>query len=385
MGPLLALTLLAGFGGEWTPAELEALAAMSPLEAPPADPTNRVADDPAAARLGQWLFFDPSLSGNGRISCATCHDPAKGFSDGKSVAETLGRGTRRTPTVVNAAYQRWLFWDGRVDSLWAQAVQPIENPLEMGGDRRAVAGYLAREGDLRRAYEQVFGAPPDPGRADLVFANVGKAIAAYERRLVRGDAPFDRYVAHLTGRPGGDEGALDSAARRGLHLFLGRARCSLCHSGPSFSDSEFHNTAAPPGEWGDPQDPGRYRGLTLLAADPFNAAGPFSDAPQSAAARRLARLRHTTESFGAFRTPSLRNLAHRAPYMHAGQFKTLGDVLRFYSTREELAPTSHHQESILRPLNLSPTELADLEAFLLSLEGRPLDPSLLRAPSSPLL
>lgn len=424
MGPgpaLITLLALAAdpapVGDEPTERQLETLARLTPLGSPPADPTNRVADDPRAARLGRWLFFDPGLSGNGEISCATCHDPELGFSDGKPVAETLGRGTRRTPTVVNAAFHRWLFWDGRADSLWGQAVEPIENPIEMGGDRLAVAHHLAGDAELRAAYEQVFGslplledegrfppharpvrdepehphdaaweamAPGDRNAVSRVLANVGKAIAAYERRLVRGDAPFDRYAAHLLDREGGDPDALSPAARRGLDLFLGRGNCTLCHAGPGLSDSEFHNTAAPPGEFGDPQDAGRFAGAARLVVSPFSAAGPYSDAPQGRAARRLERLRVGTETFGQFRTPSLRNLVDRAPYMHAGQFPDLESVVRFYSTLEGTAGRSHHQELVLRPLRLDEGEIRDLVAFLEGLEGRPLDPELTRAPVSPL-
>jgi len=415
------LALAAGAGGasvarqDAGPLDVRRLARFSPLPAPPADPTNRVADDPRAARLGRYLFFDPGLSGDGTVACATCHDPSRAFSDGKPVAETLGRGTRRTPSLVNVAYMRWLFWDGRADSLWAQAVEPIENPIEMGGDRVAVARHLREGRELRAAYEALFGAlpelddarrfpahaRPDPERPDApharawssmseedreavegVLANVGKAIAAYERRLVRGDAPFDRHVRSL--REGAGEGSLEASARRGLALFLGRAGCAQCHSGPNFSDSEFHATGAPPGPFGDPEDAGRYAGAERWAASPWNAAGPHSDDRSGPAALRVSGLRRGSETWGEFRTPSLRNLAGRAPYMHAGQFLTLEDVVRFYSTLEGAVGRSHHQEQVLAPLHLEPAEVADLLAFLRSLEGAPLDPSLLQAPTSPL-
>ena len=367
-----------------TERELQKLARLTPLGPVPADPTNRVADDPDAAHLGQWLFFDPALSGNGEVSCATCHDPETGFSDGKPVAETLGRGTRRTPTVVNAAYMRWLFWDGRADSLWGQAVEPIENPIEMGGSRAGVARYLAADEALSEAYERVFDSPPSQEDPESVLVNVGKAIAAYERLLVRRDSPFDRYAAYLLGEDGGDPEALSASAHRGLELFLGPANCTLCHAGPNLTDSEFHNTAAPPGEFGDPQDPGRYVGAAKVSVSDFNAAGPYSDEREGRSARRVQRLRVSTESFGEFRTPSLRNLAGRAPYMHAGQFPDLEAVVRFYSTLEGAAGRSHHQERVLTPLDLSEEQVADRVAFLESLEGRPLPPALSRRPASPL-
>lgn len=373
-------------GLEWSEAERRALARLTPLGDVPEDPTNRFADDPDAAHLGQWLFFDPALSGNGEISCATCHEPELAFSDGKSVAEGVGMGTRRTPTLINTAYHRWFFWDGRADTLWSQALAPIENEIEMGGDRREVVRYLSDNEELRAAYENVFGPLPedldDEEAVDRAFVNVGKALAAYERKLVRGDSSFDRFAASVLGE-GGDPEALSPSAQRGLKLFLGRGDCTLCHMGANFSDSEFHNTAAPPGEHGDEQDPGRYAGAALVSASPFNAAGIFSDDRNGKTARRVSRLRLSTESFGEFRTPSLRNLAGREPYMHSGPFEDLEAVLHFYSTLEGAIGRSHHQEAVLKPLELSEGETQDLLAFLRSLEGQPLDPALTRQPSAP--
>ena len=387
------------------------VARLSPLGPVPPDPTNRFADDPAAAHLGQYLFFDEGLSGNGEVSCATCHVPEQGFTDGKPLAEAIGKGTRHTPTLLNVAYHRWFFWDGRADSLWSQALGPIENPVEMGSSRAAVAHHLAADPALARAYERVFGALPDlagvpadarpgPGAAgqawetltaarrdaiDRVFANVGKAIAAYERRLVRRESPFDRFAAALAK---GDErgiAAYPAAAKRGLLLFVGRGNCTLCHNGANLTDGEFHNTSAPPLGGGALEDPGRYDGTKLLKADPFNAAGRFSDDPNGAQADRVRRLRRSSESWGEFKTPTLRNLSKRGPYMHQGQFATLADVVEFYSTLEGAAGRNHHQEQVLVPLRLNPDESSDLVAFLESLDGAPLDARLMKQPSTPLL
>lgn len=413
---LVLLAAAAAGAQELTPSELRKLRRLTPLPPPPPDPTNRVADDPRAARLGQWLFFDVRLSANGAVSCATCHDPARGFTDGKPVAETLGKGTRRTPSLWNVAYQRWFFWDGRADSLWSQALEPIENPLEMGSSRLAALHLVHGDAELRAAYEALFGALPeleqptrfpsdarpvpdhgehphhvawtsmtaaDRDAADRAYANLGKAIAAYERRLVRGDAPFDRFAARVLAgeEPGPDD--ISPAARRGLALFLGRGSCTTCHNGPAFSDSEFHNTGVPPPAGGAPDDPGRYGGIARLRASPFHAGGAFSDAPDGAAARRVASLRGGSETWGEFKTPSLRNLADRAPFFHAGQLGSLAEVIGFYSTLEGAAGRSHHQERILEPLDLDPGEARDLEAFLATLEGAPPDPALLAAPVSP--
>ncbi len=383
-------------GVAFSPRDLRALARMTPLTAPAPDPTNRWADDPAAARLGQALFFDPGLSANGKVSCASCHEPARAFSSGEALSEGLGRGTRHAPSLLGAGHQRWLGWGGRADSLWAQALIPLLHPLEMGSAPRTILRHVRETPGLEQAWRDVFGPLPaleadavsdgasQNGAIELAFSRVGKAIAAYERRLVRSDAPFDRFAAALLERPGAEPGdleLLDAPAVRGLAIFLGHGKCVLCHSGPNFSDGEFHNTGVPPGPEGDGDDPGRHRGVQLVRADPFNAAGPYSDDPNGPAAERVTGLRTGSETWGEFRTPSLRNLGTRGPFMHQGQLATLADVVHFYDTLEGSVGRSHHQESILEPLELGESGRADLMAFLASLEGLPLDPALERAPN----
>lgn len=382
LGALAAAAAAAACGGpsadqaaEEAGARAERLASFSPLPPVPAEPTNRVADDPDAAALGEALFFDPRLSGNGEVSCATCHDPARAFTDGRPLAVGVGRGTRRTPTLWNVAHHRWFTWDGRADTLWMQALDPIEDPREMGGDRRAVVRLIANDPELSAAYGALFGAPPaDTATApeiDAAFVNVGKAIGAFQRTLIRDDAPFDRYVAALAaGDPEGG-GHLDARALAGLELFLGKAGCVLCHSGPNFSDSEFHATGVPPRDAGLPEDAGRYDGAMVLMDSPFNAAGPHSDAPEGARARAVRSLRESPETWGEFRTPSLRNLTGRAPFMHQGQFETLEEVIDFYSELEGVSFRNHHQEQLLEPLRLDGAEKDALIAFLRALDGAP--------------
>jgi cytochrome c peroxidase len=317
---------------------------------------------------------------------------------------------------LNTAHSRWYFWDGRADSLWAQATEPIENPLEMGMDRLALAHRVYAEADLRESYEALFGSlpplrlndrfpaharpvPDDPEHAHAVawngmseqdresinrfYSNLGKALAAYERQLVRADAPFDRYVAALAAGKGDGGGHLSDSAVRGLALFIGRGNCTICHNGPTFSDLEFHNNQVPTADGRPPLDPGRFEGARLLKANPFNGAGLFSDENQGAAAARVRRLKTDSMGWGEFKTPSLRNLEGRAPYFHAGQMADLESVLHFYSTLEGASGQSHHQENVLKPLHLSAEETADLLGFLLSLEGRPLDPLWTSAPPEP--
>ncbi|MBL8842786.1 MAG: hypothetical protein JNL90_14810 [Planctomycetes bacterium] len=398
----------------FTPEELRAAQKLSPLPPPPPDPTNRVADDPRAARLGQFLFFDGRLSASGAISCATCHRPELAFTDGRPLGDAGAASggaarplDRHTPTLLNSAQQRWWFWDGRADSLWAQALHPLEEPREHASSRLAIAHLLHDDAALRRAYEALFGPLPDladrgrfppagrPGEAaydamapddrlaiDRLFANVGKALAAYERRLRSDDSPFDRFIADVRAGRVGETSGFGAAEREGLRLFVGAARCVRCHSGPNFTDREFHDNRVPT-RTGDPRrDPGRQRGIPLVQDDPFNGAGRHSDAPEGAAAEKLRYLPRMSDSFGHMKTPTLRDVARTAPYMHQGQFATLDEVLAYYDTLERAVPT-HSPERTLTALRFTPEQLAALRAFLESLSGAPLDPALLAPPPSP--
>jgi cytochrome c peroxidase len=396
-----------------TPGTVEAALSMSPLPAPPADPTNAWAEDPDAARFGQRLFFDSRLSANGEVSCATCHDPALGFADGLKVGQGLGVLGRHTPSLWNTAYNRWFFWDGRADTQWAQATKPLEHPKEQGMSRLELAHLLHDDPALRGEYEALFGPLPplddearfppagrpllasdddpallaawdgmaldDRDAVDGVLANAVKAIAAYERRLIRGDAPFDRYVEGLRT---GDESArseLPASAVRGMELFLGRARCVECHSGPNFTDNEFHNIGLERRSWLPDDDGGRAAGIPLLLGDGFNGQGAHSDAPDSAANTKLDHVVLTGDSLGSFKTPSLRNVALSPPYMHGGHFDTLEDVVRFYSELDETVELGHREETLVE-LDLTEAEIADLVAFLESLTGAEPDPTLLAPP-----
>ncbi len=363
--------------------EVAKVLSHSPLAGPPPDPTNAHADDPAAARLGQFLFFDKRLSANGEIACATCHDPARQFADGKSLSQGLGTGKRHVPSLLNVAWQRWLFWDGRADSPWAQAGRPIESPSEMGSDRARVARLVAGDSDLRAAYEAVFGTVADPAASDRILVQTGKALEAYERKLVSGDSAFDRFAAALRTGDEVGEARYPEAARRGLALFIGKANCRLCHAGPLFSDGEFHNIGVPTLDKSAPRDAGRYEGVEEVRRDPFNAAGVHSDDPKGPRAAELGSLARTSDLWGEFRTPTLRNVARTAPYMHQGQFATLRDVLHYYSTLEGTVPAGHHGEQVIKPLHLSDGEIDDLIAFLGTLDGKDPPAELLAPPPSP--
>lgn len=400
---------------EFTAQELARILRHSPLGPLPPDDSG-VGDDARAARLGQFLFFEKRLSANGQFSCASCHDPHRAFTDGKPLGEAMGKDQRHTPSLLNAARNRWFFWDGRTDSLWSQALKPIEQSAELGGNRLQAAHLIFGEPLLRQAYEKIFGSmpnlgdslrfplqggpfteggrqaenakwlamkPEDQGAVNKVFVNIGKAIEAYERRLISQNAPFDTFVEGLRSGDLAKQEAISSAAQRGLRLFEGTAECRLCHSGPNFTDGEFHDIKIPPHDGGPPSDAGRFDGLVKLLADPFNAAGEFSNDRAGLAAQRLEFLANGQQNWGRFKTPSLRNVAVTPPYMHQGQFATLRDVLNYYSTMQGAVNMDHHDEIILKPRNFTEDQMADLTAFLESLTDVKLDPALLEQPKSP--
>jgi cytochrome c peroxidase len=402
---------------KFSPEELATIRSLSPLPAIDEDATNRVSLDPRAAWIGQSLFFDPRLSANGDVQCATCHDPSRWFVDGQPVARAIGVGTRNTPTLLHLAHGRWFGWDGRADSLWSMSLLPIENDAEMGGNRVAIVRMLATDPALRAAYEAIFGPIPPidssrrsglslPANArpvpdDLqnplnvaweemrestrdtvnrIYANIGKSLAAYQTMLNDGESAYDRFVRGLSEDGTESTEPLAADEERGLALFIGKAGCVRCHSGPMFTDSEFHNIGVPPRDGKVPRDPGRYTGVDLVKWSPFNAAGSFSDGRESPSGIITDALVNTPDNWGRFKTPSLRSVSKTPPYMHAGQFETLEQVVRFYSTLEGAVQLDHHQETVLSPLDLTEDEIRDLVAFLGTLHGPGPPDELMSAP-----
>ena len=373
----------------WSEAERATLRSLSltSLEPLAPDPSNRYGDDPRAAALGRELFFDTRLSGNGRVSCATCHVPEKDLQDGTPLAHGVGTTARRTMPIAGTAHNAWFFWDGRTDSQWAQALGPLESAVEHGGTRAQYAHVIAKY--YRTEYEDVFGSLPALAQvprhagpvADTaaraawqrlpstqrdeisrVYANIGKAIAAFERKIEFMPSRFDRYVdAELAGRPQDARTALSKDEEAGLRLFIGKANCVNCHNGPLFTDQHFHNTGVPvPSSSLDlPVDSGRTVGVRQALAGEFNCTSSYSDAKSDCDELTFA-VTDGNELVRAYKTPSLRNVAGRAPYMHAGQFASIDEVLSHYSA----APRSPFGKTELRPLHLSPVELSQLEIFL---------------------
>ena len=360
------------------------------LPALPPDPSNQYADNPAAAALGQKLFFDTRFSANGEVACGTCHLPEKIFQDGTPLATGVGTTNRRTMTIVGTAYSPWLFWDGRKDSQWAQALGPLENEVEHGGNRVMYAHLIAKyyAGD----YENLIGPLPDlstlPTSAGPVtdsqaamnwdamsaedrdavtriYVNMGKSIAAYERLMMPGESRFDQYVeAILNGDRRSARSILAADEIAGLKLFIGEAHCINCHNGPLFTNNAFHNTGVPIIK-DLPDDTGRSKGAQQVLQDEFNCLSKYSDARPDQCGELNFLIAEGEALIRQFKPPSLRGVAERGPYMHAGQFATLSEVLHHYNTAPE-APAGYSE---LEPLNLSEEQLAQIIAFLKTLDA----------------
>jgi len=330
------------------------------------DLANAAEDRPGAVRWGRELFFDRRLSTGGVKSCASCHDPSLAFQDGQSTArERHAPGARNTPGLLDAAQQRWFGWDGAHDSLWAASLAPLLAQGEMGQTAAGLAARIRADATWRRSYRMAFGRTV-PADDDAVLVDVAKALAAYQATLLSPRTAFDSFRDALVRGDAIAAARYPVTAQRGLKLFIGEGRCSVCHAGPRFSNGEFADIGVPffvPGG----VDPGRHGGLLKLQASTVNRLGPHNDAGPSDP--RAVGTRHVVmepRHFGEFRVPGLRQLLRTAPYMHNGSLATLRDVVRHYSGLDE-ERLHADGERILRPLKLSPAQAADLEAFLRSL------------------
>lgn len=312
----------------------------------------------AKVELGRKLFFDVRLSADGQVSCSSCHDPKLAFGDGKPVAEGIGGklGTRNSPSLFNAMFYPNQFWDGRAEGLEDQAIQPLTNPIEMGNaSYDQVVARLKTLPEYVAEFRSVFG-------GEVSIARVGQAISAFERTLVSGDSPFDRFNA-------GDQSAMSDSAKRGLTVFRGRGRCSRCHTFseamPFFTDFQYHNTGV---AMNDP----RFDKLSRIAFDVVDTEQGrevIDSLAQQPGGEELGRVRFSYVVFdiGAFRTPTLRNIALTAPYFHDGSARSLAEVVRFYN---EGGKQNVAREWDLAPLALTEAEERDLIAFLESLTGK---------------
>ncbi len=330
-----------------------------------ADPSNRVSGHPDAIAFGAALFGDPRLSRQGTLACASCHHPERAFVDGLPRARGAVEVDRNTTTLLDVGGHRWYGWDGAADNLWAQSLRPLFDPREMGGDVKHVASVVRNEATLRARYAEVFGRAPSADD-ETVAVDIAKALAAYQETLVTGRTPFDDFRDALARGDTAAAARYPAAARRGLITFIGEGNCTMCHSGPRFTNGEFGDVGIPffaaPGR----VDAGRHEGIRRLQASRYTLLGPFNDDPtrSTATGTRFVALEH--RNFGEFRVPSLRNLARTAPYMHNGSIPTLREVVRHYSNIDE---NRLHADGVrvLKPLGLSKYDTDDLVAFLESL------------------
>jgi cytochrome c peroxidase len=376
----------------WSDAEKKilrslSLAALKPL---PVDKSNRYGNNKKAQLLGQKLFFDKRLSANGEVSCASCHQPQNFFTDQRARGVGLGVTHRNTPTVVGSGWLKWFYWDGRRDSLWSQALIPLEAPDEMGSDRVAIIRTIFQDKTYYQLYQSIFGAFPKkldlsllPEHAgplgdkkkqnkwyklpvstrkeiNTIYSDIGKALAAYQRTLIYKKTRFDQYVEQLeTGNS--KTVSLSENEVAGIKLFIDatKTQCLQCHNGPLLTNGGFHNVGS--GNFSGPVlDFGRVFGIQAVLMDEFNCLGQYSDAkPSDCAQLRFLNKSHHIPLKGSYKTPSLRNLSVTAPYYHDGRFNTLLEVIKYYNE----PPTNNGLHELKSP-DLSAKEQSQLVAFL---------------------
>lgn len=374
----------------FTPQERKIILRMEIAAEEASDSSNRFTNDGSAQAFGEDLFFDPRLSQGNSLSCSTCHDPDMGWADGEKRSMGLAQTPRHAPSLWGVNGSRWFNWDGSCDSLWCQATGPIEKPGEMGVSRVELVSILSQEIDLKEQYEDLFGALPNTDgwpltgspasfalpddqeswstlsqdeqhSATEVLVNIAKSLSAFQHSIVPPHTPLDDFVEAFAIDEYEAVSTLTPQQERGLRLFIGEGQCHLCHSGSYLSDGQFHNLGFSPTE--APDDLGRYAGLEALAIHPFNQAGEWSDDPAGQKANQLSRLTLTSEDLGRFKTPSLRQAAFTAPYMHTGEFETLYDVVEHY-TNVHQEPQVGHTEEFLLPLDWSKSDIEAVVQFV---------------------
>lgn len=334
------------------------------------DPSNRVSGAPAAIAFGRALFNSTLLSAGRAQSCATCHIPAKGFGDGKPRSIGIARVDRNAAGLYNMRLNRWFGWGGKSDTLWAQSIHPILDAKELGANPALIARRIAGDKRLAAAYRRTFRHEPVGRPPETVLVNVAKALAAFQETIVSGRTRFDAFRDALKKNHSARIAAYPAAAKRGLKIFIGKGKCNICHFGPNFTNGEFHNIGIGYFVARGRVDKGRYGGIETLKASRYNLLGPYNDDKRRSTAGFTKRVRQHPANWGAFRVPSLRNLAATAPYMHNGSKPTLSEAVRHYS---ELNEDRLHQtgEKLLRALKLNRREIADLVAFLNTLSETP--------------
>lgn len=384
---------------QWSESETALLKTMH-IDAMPMLPeglTNKYADNSKAAALGHKLFFDKRFSANGEVACVSCHQPDKYFTDGLKTSEGIGTVKRNAPTIVGINQSRWYFLDGRADSLWSQALGPMENELEHGGNRARYAHIIYNDKSYRKEYESLFGkmpglsntkrfpenagpvkdsyasqawklmAPADRKAITQVYVNMGKAIAAYEHKLRPAPSRADNYIKAVVAKDAkAMSSALDDEEAAGLKLFVTKANCVICHNGPAFSDFEFHNVGVPQVTL-KKYDFGRKTAISKVKKSPFNCFGEYNDSVDKSCDDLTYIVFDEHITIGTFKTPSLRNISKTAPYMHAGQYETLSEVIGHYIDPPPLKLGEN--DTRMLTFDLDDREQEQLESFLKALDS----------------
>ncbi len=354
---------------EFTKAEINQILSHGPWPmAWKPDVSNRVSGSTHAVDLGERLFFDEKLSVKENVSCGTCHIAEYNWTDGVKRNKGQAMVDRNTPTLMNMRHHRWFALDGAADSLWSQSMRPIVDPRELASNATHVAQYVRKDADLSCRYEKTFGVNPSKQDDEAVLVGVGKVMAAFQETLLTEHTPFDAFRDALARGDHAKASLYPREARRGLQIFIGKGNCSTCHTGPMFTNGEFHDIGVSHFIDGDSKrvDGGRHDGIKILTASKYNLLGPYNDDATRASATKTAHLKPEHRNFGEFKVPSLRNVGYTGPYMHSGEMQSLNDVVRHYS---ELNVDRLHAdgESLLKPLKLTARESADLVAFLQTL------------------
>ena len=374
----------------WTSTELDTIKGLilSDLQLKVEDSSNHVLNNTQSIKLGKSLFNEKGLSHNGKVSCASCHLKKQAFTDNKLVAIGVNVGIRNTPTLLNASQQDWFFWDGRKDSLWAQALSSLENPAEHNFSRTEVFHYINKNEQYKKPYETIFGKvsfsgddsslpkvagpngnlkalkawkklSPDRRKAtNQLFTNIGKAIASYVSTIKSEPSQFDQFAEALL--KNGHSSLFSASEKKGLKLFISqKGSCVNCHSTAVFSNKDFHNI----GTGIQAKDNGRSEVIEAVIHDPFNCLGPYSDAKpeQCLELKYVKKDRHALA--GNFKTPTLRSISKTAPYMHDGRYNTLKEVLNHYSTITK----NKAFETDLPKISFTLQEQQALVSFLLTL------------------
>ena len=354
---------------EFTDAERNRILSHGPWPMPwTPDPSNRVSGNAHAIDLGERLFFDEKLAPKGNVSCGSCHIAEYNWTDGLKRGVGQSMVDRNTPTLMNARHQRWFALDGAADSLWSQSMRPILDPRELASNAAHVAKHLRQDADLACRYQKTFGVSPAAQNDETVLVGVGKLMAAFQETLTTDLTPFDQFRDALARGDNAAAALYPREARRGLKIFVGKGNCSTCHTGPMFTNGEFHNVGVSHLIDGDARkvDGGRRDGIKKLMSSKFNLLGPYNDDKNRASAIQTSHLKPEQRNFGEFKTPSLRNVGYTGPYMHSGELLTLEQVLNHYSALD-IKSLHADGESVLKPLRLTKGETADLVAFLQTL------------------